>query len=856
MVQSAWGQGLAKTNQDFLTQYEAQNQRKIAALEQQAAEMERLQREAEEQQRIALEAQQQAYQQQVQQAQQSTAPVQQATPQPQAPTNPLDDENSAIRQHLSNLGISIDTYMGRDTTDDKGNIIKGMSKIEREREVVTPFLETRWEQELRENPELQNVNPETLKRYKTQFMQSKKRLYGVNFDEDYNQNVSPADRLGSVINSGVSGALGVVDSVSEIAKNIGLGESETLNKAIDSAQEGLRTLDDEQRNQLKDYANSLIERGEVAKLAGLVMDYPSLAADVGVQMVGGQLAVKGGLKGASKLAGKVKSDNVVARALDAGARHNMVTTAGIMNAGDTARQLSEDGTEVGVGTALATALSGATGAALALGANRLGTTADTVIERAINRTGANPLAQGSKAAAQKILDARAGGSAAGNVARYGLNTGKGLAKGAAAEGAEEFGQSLSASSLADVINKDGTLGTITDDEMNRNTARATGEAGVGAMFGGLLGGVRHGSNTYGNAEAAQLAQEQSQERARQAVADKKKSSQIEQGIWQDEQGNPLAGFSEDDIAQAQRNAERIRTASELEALYGKELEDAYMSDIDSNEQAGQFNQAIDSTLASVVANRSDNSAIPASVEEATNALASIGTAQGRVQQIQEWAKQTGNTAVEAEAGALAGKMLDGYDYDSTNTYTSKSSAHTDKIKTALNRLQAVTTGTTTDIQDVNAELDMAATTQPALADAIAKYKQASSSGHNNVANRLAEQLERQINKLTKNAPKQTVPDGLSKLARDVETAHVISSIGGSVGLGGRRNTGKFAQDPIAYVEEIANRVGTSPVLTLDEKIAVAEIINPLLDDWRNGNYRGLSRDVLSKDLQNRLQSVK
>ena len=218
MSQSGWGKGLAQTNQDFLAQYQAQNEQKIAIMRAQAEERERLLREAEEQARLAEQAQIAAQQAQ-QQAQQ---PVPQQGAAEAQVTNPLLDENSNFRKFLAANNIDFDLYMGKDKVDENGNVVaKGLTKIERDREIVTPFIESMWNTEVLNNPTLQTMSSAELAKVKQDFTTQRKRAYGANFDEDYDNGVDGWDRAGSLLNSGVSGAVGLLESANHLIGGLG-----------------------------------------------------------------------------------------------------------------------------------------------------------------------------------------------------------------------------------------------------------------------------------------------------------------------------------------------------------------------------------------------------------------------------------------------------------------------------------------------------------------------------------------------------------------------------------------------------------------------------------------------------------
>ena len=854
MSQSGWGKGLAQTNQDFLAQYQAQNEQKIAIMRAQAEERERLLREAEEQARLAQQAQLAA-----QQAQQQT---QQPVPQQGAAeaqvTNPLLDENSNFRKYLAANNIDFDLYMGKDKVDENGNVVaKGLTKIERDREIVTPFIESMWNTEVSNNPTLQTMSSAELAKVKQDFTTQRKRAYGANFDEDYDNGVDGWDRTGSLLNSGVSGVVGLLESANHLIGGLGANKwdwykeniYDNVKSGLSSVQGGLAALDDEQRNQVKEYAAYLLENKEVEKLAKLAKDYPTLVADLGIQLVGGAGGVGAIAKGGGKLlakAGAKAGNNAVGRTLSKAGnawQKDVAVTMGAIDGGATAYQTAKaDGTEDGLGTMAATAGGAALGGAISKVLNLGGApTVEQAIGNVLSRSAPSALSEGAKKAAQKVLDKHASGTALGNKARWAYNTGKGAVGSGGKEFIEEAFQSGTATGAGHLAD-----GTLTDKEIADTLGRAGTDGLVGTVFGTGLGLARNSLNRYGNANASQLAREQKAQADAQAAAQIAKDAQIKQGVWQDANGNTLPDFTEDDVALAQFYAQRNADLPNLETEYGKDSEAEYTADYDDAHNASLFNNSLNNLRDEIVNAGKGGTVqgVPQDIVDATTELSNLGTAQAKIQKLQEWAKNTGNAELEAKAGALAGKVVADYDYDSSGNYTNTKTDHGTTVETAIQKWQNELTGKTSPITDLNAELDALAQSQPDLADPINRYKKAIANNHHKTASKLAADFERavdrKIHKNRKNPQQPAIDPALGKTLNKVSNSRAVDTIVKAMGRRVPSSASKWrsSQDPIAELRNVANSVGAidHTVLTDIEADEVQAHLNNVLDEWEKGNF--------------------
>ena len=883
MTTSAFaGQGMKRLVDDSLAQYEAQNQQKIAILQ----ERRRLQEEE-------LRRQQEAAA--VQQAQ-IASQVASETGQPVAPANPMLDPNGNFAKYLNAKGITLEDYLTK------------MPSIQREREFVTPYLEEMWVKQNLPRAVQQGVTGAKLEQAREEYLRTGRAMAGADF-LDRQAELGLTERVGSLANAAGRGLVGLVDSASGLIKTVAGDDnivSRGLDAGVEGANEALKGMNNAEQQELVDYFKSLASKGEVAKMAKLVADYPvSLVTDQLAEQMAPLGAFAKGATALSKATGLAKAGDKLAESGRAGKfladNAKIAAYSGYQMSGGMAQELSEAGIDPNSeGGIMAVGLAGLGGAAISA-------FTPSNLEKTILR---NFMGRGlpentSKVLAKETLEKLTAGGLFKTPTRYGMGLAKNVSKGALGEGAEEGLQSGLEGYARQMVNQDGTWRDLsarpwTEADSNAVATRATTGAVLGAGLGGAAKGLSNSFNRFADNERSRLYKD-----------NKFYANQAEQGVY------AAPNTDVDNMTPAERalfdRAEQVRTEKEAEAVRVQEeetrareeaarireeetrareeaarireeetrareeaariREEENRANAEIENKYGEFSKTakgdrattisaqavpteVSAILEEIIANNTTGvPGVPQDLAQAQAELNAITDPVAKSSKLTEWAAATANENAKVRIADLTKKLVDGYSFNPDGTYTN-TTAQTDVDNIMSTAVQKMT-GTVS--QDLQGDLTNIRTSNPEMAPLVDAYKSAMSDGYYNTAKEIADKFNATVDKwVRKNPPpKQSVPTDVNTSRRNNAqmVGTIVQAMHGAKHWGNKSVRAAYKEDPVAFIDELMDTVSGAPLQALkpEEVRAINTELGNLKTAWESGKAYDLK---LTPELIERLTQVK
>ena len=883
MTTSAFaGQGMKRLVDDSLAQYEAQNQQKIAILQ----ERRRLQEEE-------LRRQQEAAA--VQQAQ-IASQVASETGQPVAPANPMLDPNGNFAKYLNAKGITLEDYLTK------------MPSIQREREFVTPYLEEMWVKQNLPRAVQQGVTGAKLEQAREEYLRTGRAMAGADF-LDRQAELGLTERVGSLANAAGRGLVGLVDSASGLIKTVAGDDnivSRGLDAGVEGANEALKGMNNAEQQELVDYFKSLASKGEVAKMAKLVADYPvSLVTDQLAEQMAPLGAFAKGATALSKATGLAKAGDKLAESGRAGKfladNAKIAAYSGYQMSGGMAQELSEAGIDPNSeGGIMAVGLAGLGGAAISA-------FTPSNLEKTILR---NFMGRGlpentSKVLAKETLEKLTAGGLFKTPTRYGMGLAKNVSKGALGEGAEEGLQSGLEGYARQMVNQDGTWRDLsarpwTEADSNAVATRATTGAVLGAGLGGAAKGLSNSFNRFADNERSRLYKD-----------NKFYANQAEQGVY------AAPNTDVDNMTPAERalfdRAEQVRTEKEAEAVRVQEeetrareeaarireeetrareeaarireeetrareeaariREEENRANAEIENKYGEFSKTakgdrattisaqavpteVSAILEEIIANNTTGvPGVPQDLAQAQAELNAITDPVAKSSKLTEWAAATANENAKVRIADLTKKLVDGYSFNPDGTYTN-TTAQTDVDNIMSTAVQKMT-GTVS--QDLQGDLTNIRTSNPEMAPLVDAYKSAMSDGYYNTAKQIADKFNATVDKwVRKNPPpKQSVPTDVNTSRRNNAqmVGTIVQAMHGAKHWGNKSVRAAYKEDPVAFIDELMDTVSGAPLQALkpEEVRAINTELGNLKTAWESGKAYDLK---LTPELIERLTQVK
>ena len=883
MTTSAFaGQGMKRLVDDSLAQYEAQNQQKIAILQ----ERRRLQEEE-------LRRQQEAAA--VQQAQ-IASQVASETGQPVAPANPMLDPNGNFAKYLNAKGITLEDYLTK------------MPSIQREREFVTPYLEEMWVKQNLPRAVQQGVTGAKLEQAREEYLRTGRAMAGADF-LDRQAEVGLTERVGSLANAAGRGLVGLVDSASGLIKTVAGDDnivSRGLDAGVEGANEALKGMNNAEQQELVDYFKSLASKGEVAKMAKLVADYPvSLVTDQLAEQMAPLGAFAKGATALSKATGLAKAGDKLAESGRAGKfladNAKIAAYSGYQMSGGMAQELSEAGIDPNSeGGIMAVGLAGLGGAAISA-------FTPSNLEKTILR---NFMGRGlpentSKVLAKETLEKLTAGGLFKTPTRYGMGLAKNASKGALGEGTEEGLQSGLEGYARQMVNQDGTwrdLSTTpwTEADSNAVATRATTGAVLGAGLGGAAKGASNALSRYGDNERSRLVNDNqfyanqaeqgvyaapntdvdNMTPAERALFDRAEQVRTEKEaeavrVQEEEtRAREEAARIREEETRAREEAARIReeeTRAREEAARIREEENRANAEIEN--KYGEFSKTakgdrattisaqavpteVSAILEEIIANNTTGvPGVPQDLAQAQAELNAITDPVAKSSKLTEWAAATANENAKVRIADLTKKLVDGYSFNPDGTYTN-TTAQTDVDNIMSTAVQKMT-GTVS--QDLQGDLTNIRTSNPEMAPLVDAYKSAMSDGYYNTAKQIADKFNATVDKwVRKNPPpKQSVPTDVNTSRRNNAqmVGTIVQAMHGAKHWGNKSVRAAYKEDPVAFIDELMDTVSGAPLQALkpEEVRAINTELGNLKTAWESGKAYDLK---LTPELIERLTQVK
>ncbi len=857
MTTSAFaGQGMKRLVDDSLAQYEAQNQQKIAILQ----ERRRLQEEE-------LRRQQEAAA--VQQAQ-IASQVADETGQPVAPANPMLDPNGNFAKYLNAKGVTLEDYLTK------------IPSIQREREFVTPYLEEMWVKQNLPRAVLQGVTGSKLERAREEYLRTGRAMAGADF-LDSQAEVGLTERVGSLANAAGRGLVGLVDSASGLIKTVA-GDDNIVSRGLDAgvkgANEVLKGMNNAEQQELVDYFKSLVRKGEVAKMAKLAADYPSLFADQLAEQMVPLGAFAKGATALSKVTGLAKAGDKLAESGRVGKflanNAKIAAYSGYQMSGGMAQELSAAGIDPNSeGGIMAVGLAGLGGAAVSAFTPHN-------LEKTILR---NFMGRGlpentSKVLAKETLEKLSAGGLFKTPTRYGMGLAKNVSKGALGEGAEEGMHSGLEGYARQMVNQDGTWRDLstrpwTEADSNAVATRATTGAVLGAGLGGAAKGASNVLSRYGDNERSRLVNDNKfyASQAEQGVyaapntdvdsmtpAERALFDRAEQVRTEKAEAEAEAVRVQEEETRAREEAARIkeeenRANAEIESKYG-EFSKTAKGDRATTTSAQAVPTEVSAILEEIMANNTTGvPGVPQDLAQAQAELNAITDPVAKSSKLTEWATATANENAKVRIADLTKKLVDGYSFNPDGTYTN-TTAQTDVDNIMSTAVQKMT-GTVS--QDLQGDLTNIRTSNPEMAPLVDAYKSAMSDGYYNTAKEIADKFNATVDKwVRKNPPPKqsvdkTVNDSRRNNAQTIGT--IVQAMHGAKHWSNKNVRTAYKEDPIAFVDELMDTVAGAPLQAL--KPEEVRAINTELDNLKTAWESNTAYDLkLTPELIERLTQVK
>ena len=860
MTTSAFaGQGMKRLVDNSLAQYEAQNQQKIAILQ----ERQRLREEE-------LRRQQEAAA--VQQAQ-IASQVASETGQPVAPANPMLDPNGNFAKYLNVKGVTLEDYLTK------------MPSIQREREFVTPYLEEMWVKQNLPLAVQQGLTGPKLERARDEYLRTGRAMAGADF-LDRQAEVGLPERVGSLANATGRGLVGLVDSASGLIKTVAGDDnivSRGLDAGVEGANEALKGMNNAEQQELVDYFKSLASKGEVAKMAKLVADYPvSIVTDQLVEQIAPLGAFSKGATALSKATGLAKAGNKLAESGRAGKfladNAKIASYSGYQMSGGMAQELSEAGIDPNSeGGIMAVGLAGLGGAAIS--AFTPSNVEKTIIR---NFMGRGLPENTSKVLAKETLEKLSAGGLFKTATRYGMGLAKNVSKGALGEGAEEGMQSGLEGYASQMVNQDGTWRDLstrpwTEADSNAVATRATTGAVLGAGLGGAAKGASNALSRYGDNERSRLVNDNQfyANQAEQGVyaapntdvdnmtpAERALFDRAEQVRTEKAEKEVEAVRVQEEETRAREEAARIkeeenRANAEIESKYG-EFSKTAKGDRATTTSAQAVPTEVSAILEEIMANNTTGvPGVPQDLAQAQAELNAITDPVAKSSKLTEWATATANENAKVRIADLTKKLVNGYSFNPDGTYANTpAQADVDNImSTAVQKM----TGTVS--QDLQGDLTNIRTSNPEMAPLVDAYKSAMSDGYYNTAKEIADKFNVTVDKwVRKNPPPKqsvavsdTVNDSRLVNAQNIGT--IVQAMHGAKHWSNKNVRTAFREDPVTFVNELIETVAGAPIQALKpaEVQAINTELGKLKEAWEEDEAYDLK---LTPELIERLTQVK
>lgn len=818
------GHGMKALVDRSLARLEAQNAQKISVMEQLA------------QQR----AQQQSYQQ--------------GLPQEAQATNPMLDPNGNFAKYLAEKNISMDTYLN-------------MPTIARERELVQPYLDQRWVTHNLPTATASGLNGQELERQKEAFMREGRAMAMADFS-DRQAEVSNWEKAGAVANAAARGVVGLANSASGLIKTAA-GDDNVVSKYIDSgveqAEQGLAAMNNAEQQELTSYFKTLAQNGDIAKMAKLAVDYPSLFADQFAEQIGPLGAFSKGVnlvdKGAKALRGVKVAEEVADVANTArkgtglmksitGGNGTVMAYSGYQMGGGMAQELSEAGidpnSEGGIKAVLYSGLGGAT----------ISRFAPATLEKSFmnNLLGKGVSEKTAKVLAQQELKKLTAGGLFKSPTRYATGLVKSGLKGGVGEGAEEGLQSALEGYSRQMVTQDGKWRNLDANPWtDADTDMLMKRASIGAALGfGLGAGMKAGVNTlnsYGDSAKANLVNENVKywadagqgifsgpatkaEGYDPATFDPNTLGKRERALYDFAEENRIRNEQ-----QAEENAKNKQIDDDLIATFGESNKDTARADYENAIKARNVTTTIDDTLNDIVANNANVQGVPQDVETARAELARITDPVAKTAKLQEWADLLANPELKAKASAIAQNLVQGYEFSQDGSYTNAKKAST--VEAGLTA--AIIKATGKPVTDLATDIEAVKQLNPEFGKYLDAYKEALTRGYTNTAEQVVKDFDTAVakwQKKTPNAqPESTVSDVVSRSrranGRDVAT--VAEALFGTRGWNSKNGREAYNSDPIAFINDLADHVATSGRKALSDEDAQTIIseLEKLKQAWDN-----------------------
>lgn len=801
------GRGLSRSSDDKIAEINAMRDRRMEALRAYAEQQKALQEELLGQGVVVN----------------NDGTVTQVVQQPQqqvANYNPMQDPEGNFAKYLASMNTGI-------------NQVFAKSSIEREREYVMPYLEKQWQEVAMPKLVNQGVTGAALNRAKAEYMQKGRVMAGADFSDRQSQ-TGWAEHGGALLNAGARGVVGLVDAGSGLVKTV-FGDDNFVSGFVDGvtqdAKDALKEWNNAEQQELTEYFMSLAARGEYAKMAKLIADYPKL----GLEQIAEQIAPLGAWgKGAKALAGgRAAAGSKVAQAVTSPVGNIMSYTAFQMGGG-MAQELSRAGIDPNSpGGIFAVALTGLGGAAIS---TLPGTMERTILQ---NFLGRGLSENTSKVLTQQVLEKLKAGGWFRSTVRYGAGLAKNAAKGGAAEGVEEGLQSGLEGFAKLLANPDGTVrnlsdNPITDEEWAGISKRAATGATMGSMLGAGTRAISNGFNRFADNEKSRLYKDnlhyqnmanQGQYVAPQAADTNKATKELK------------------DLAD--RRAVEIAEKEAKEA-FEKQIKDTYkdsaetaLADHNANINAATVTTEIEDILNSVVG---VNSNVPADTAEAYKYLNQVTDADAKATMLADWANFAGRSDLEDRAKQIPSKLAQGYEFDTSGNYTNTRamSDASDTVKTALESV------TQKPVQDIDTEMESYRHVSKRVSNLIDEYKQAVTDGYAKTAKEIADKFATEMGKyINSPAYKQqqqqqqtpTISDTVrqSMLNNSQDIGVITGAIYGQGYWASKKTKTAFKTDPDAFLDDLIMSVaGVNPtVLDKTDIAAVTKELQAARTAWAN-----------------------
>lgn len=850
MTTSAFaGQGMKRLVDDSLAQYEAQNQQKIAILqERQRLQEEELRR---------------------QQAQMASGAVDE-TGQPVAPANPMLDPNGNFAKYLNANGVTLEDYLTK------------MPSIQREREFVTPYLEEMWVKQNLPRAVQQGLTGAKLEQAREEYLRTGRAMAGADF-LDRQAEVNVVDQIGSFANAAGRGLVGLVDSASGLIKTVA-GDDNIVSRGIDAgvkgANEVLRGMNNAEQQELVDYFKALVKKGDVAEMAKLAADYPSLFVDQLAEQMAPLGAFAKGATALSKVTGLAKAGDKLAETGRVGKFINnnakIAAYSGYQMSGGMAQELSAAGIDPNSdGGIMAVGLAGLGGAAISAFTPHN-------LEKTILR---NFMGRGlpentSKVLAKETLEKLTAGGLFKTPTRYGMGLAKNVSKGAFGEGTEEGLHSGLEGYARQMVNQDGTWRDLstrpwTEADSNAVATRATTGAVLGAGLGGAAKGASNALSRYGDNERSRLVNDNQfyANQAEQGVyaapntdvdnmtpAERALFDRAEQVRTEKAEAEAEAVRVQEEEARAREEAARIkeeetRANAEIESKYG-EFSKTAKGDRATITSAQAVPTEVSAILEEIMANNTTGvPGVPQDLAQAQAELNAITDPVAKSSKLTEWATATANENAKVRIADLTKKLVDGYSFNPDGTYTN-TTAQTDVDNIMSTAVQKMT-GTVS--QDLQGDLTNIRTSNPEMAPLVDAYKSAMSDGYYNTAKEIADKFNATVDKWARKnpPPKQSVhPDVNTSRRNNAQmVGTIVQAMHGAKHWGNKSVRAAYKEDPVAFIDELMDTVSGAPLQAL--KPEEVQAINTELDNLKTAWEGGKAYDLkLTPELIERLTQVK